>query len=118
MKIIASEIAQVATVQMEPIEDRRGFFARQYCAQEFSAAGLNLTVVQTNISFNERRGTLRGMHYQAEPKPDPKLVHCTRGSIYDVAVDLRRDSPTFGNWFAATLDAENRLHKGEAGSAG
>ena len=88
--------------------DERGFFARSYCAQEFSSHGLESRIVQCNISFNRRAGTLRGLHYQAEPHREAKLVRCTMGAIYDVIVDIRPESPTYLQWFALDLNADNR----------
>jgi dTDP-4-dehydrorhamnose 3,5-epimerase len=95
-------------VKPEQKEDFRGLFARSYCLEEFERQGLNPRVVQCSISFNKKRGTLRGMHYQAPPHPEVKLVRCTRGAVYDVMIDLRRDSPTFREWTAEVLSAENR----------
>ena len=88
--------------------DERGFFARTWCQQEFEAHGLNPVLVQCNISYNYRKGTLRGMHYQVAPHAEEKLVRCTAGAIYDVIVDLRADSHTFKHWFAMELSFENR----------
>lgn len=88
--------------------DSRGFFARTWCASEFEDHGLNPRLVQCSISFNRRKGTLRGMHYQAAPHEEAKLVRCTMGAICDVIVDLRPDSPTFKRHVAVTLSAENR----------
>ncbi len=76
-------------IEIEPIEDERGFFARSFCAKEYKKYGLNPSITQCNISYNEKKGTLRGMHYQVAPHAEAKLVRCTRGAIYDVAVDLR-----------------------------
>ena len=95
-------------MDLEPHEDERGFFARSWCAEEFEKLGLNSRLSQCNISFNRKRGTLRGMHYQAEPYPEAKLVRCTMGAIYDVIIDLRDDSLTFQQWFAMELNADNR----------
>ncbi len=103
-----TNLAGVVEVRLDPKSDGRGFFARSWCEREFASQGLNPRLTQCNISFNTRRGTLRGIHYQAEPHPEAKLVRCTRGAIYDVAVDLRPGSPTFTNWFAAILSADNR----------
>ncbi len=96
-------------IEPERIEDERGFFARSFCQQEFASHGLNPHVVQCNISFNRKRGTVRGMHYQTAPHDEAKLVRCTRGAIYDVIIDLRPHSPTCRQWVAAELTAENRL---------
>lgn len=88
--------------------DERGFFARQFCAREFSEAGLNPVVAQINITSSAKAGTLRGMHYQIEPKAETKMVRCLRGEIFDCIIDLRPSSATFGRWFGETLSAENR----------
>ena len=98
----------VIEVRLDPKTDERGFFARTWCESEFKAHGLNSTLVQCNVSFNERKGTLRGMHYQMAPFEESKLVRCTSGAIYDVVLDLRRQSPTFKRWIAVTLTAQNR----------
>jgi dTDP-4-dehydrorhamnose 3,5-epimerase len=95
-------------VDLELREDERGFFARSWCEDEFRKHGLSPRLAQCNVSFNKKRGTLRGMHYQAEPFPEAKLVRCTMGAIYDVIIDLRVESPTFKQWFAVELSAENR----------
>jgi dTDP-4-dehydrorhamnose 3,5-epimerase len=103
-----SKISGVYEICVERVPDERGFFARTWCRTEFEAHGLNPEVVQSSISFNVRKGTLRGMHYQSPPHAEAKIVRCTRGGIYDVVVDLRRQSPTFKHWIAATLTAEDR----------
>lgn len=90
------------------LEDERGFFGRSWCMDEFKEHGLNNQLAQCNISFNKKRGTLRGIHYQAAPYEEAKLVRCTMGEIYDVIIDLRPNSPTFTNWIAMELTAENR----------
>ena len=95
-------------VEPEPHEDARGLFARTWCRQEFEAHGLETRLAQCSTSFNKRKGTLRGMHYQAAPMAETKLVRCTRGAIFDVIIDLRPDSPTFTRHVAVTLTAENR----------
>jgi dTDP-4-dehydrorhamnose 3,5-epimerase len=95
-------------IEPEPIEDERGFFSRLWNQQEFALRGLNATVVETNISFNNRRGTLRGMHFQVAPCAQAKLVRCTAGSIYDVIIDLRKNSSTFKQWVSIELSAMNR----------
>ena len=92
----------------ERIEDERGFFARTWDQREFAARGLNTSLAQCNISYNTRRGTLRGMHYQAAPHEETKLVRCTAGAIYDVIIDLRPESPTLRQWLAVELSAANR----------
>lgn len=95
-------------IDPERIEDERGFFARSWDRHEFEARGLNTNLAQCNISYNTRRGTLRGMHYQAEPHEETKLVRCTAGAIYDVIIDLRPSSPTLRQWLAVELSAANR----------
>lgn len=95
-------------VEPEPHTDARGFFARSFCHDEFTAHGLAGGFVQCNISWNERRGTLRGLHYQRAPSQEGKLVRCTAGAIWDVALDLRPDSPTYRHWHGVELSAENR----------
>ncbi|MBC8074568.1 MAG: dTDP-4-dehydrorhamnose 3,5-epimerase [Chloroflexales bacterium] len=102
-------LAGAFLVEPERIADERGFFARTWCAEEFAARGLEARLVQCNVSYNQRRGTLRGMHYQAEPHAEVKLVRCTAGAIHDVIIDLRPASPTRHQWFAAELSAANRL---------
>ena len=94
-------------IEIEPQEDQRGFFARTFCGQEFAAHGLETRISQCSISSNVRRGTLRGMHWQADPHAEEKLVRCTRGALYDVIVDLRRDSSTRGRWAALELSQDN-----------
>jgi dTDP-4-dehydrorhamnose 3,5-epimerase len=95
-------------IDIEEHTDERGFFARSWCQKEFEQHGLVPRVVQANISFNHKKGTVRGMHYQASPYEETKLVRCTRGAIYDVIVDLRKGSPTFRQWISAELTADNR----------
>jgi dTDP-4-dehydrorhamnose 3,5-epimerase len=94
-------------IELDLLRDERGYFARTFDAAEFAEHGLDPHVVQCNTSVNARRGTLRGMHYQAEPDGEAKLVRCTRGSIYDVAVDLRPDSDAYCRWFGVELSADN-----------
>ncbi len=95
-------------IHLEKLEDERGFFARTWCKREIEAHGLNPNLVQCNISFNKKRGTLRGMHHQVPPHEEAKLVRCTMGAIYDVIIDLRPNSPTFKEWFSLELTAKNR----------
>src|ERR1700674_714078 len=95
-------------IDPERFEDERGFFARTFCEQEFAEQGLEARFVQCNISFNKRRGTLRGMHYQVKPYEEAKLVRCTQGAIFDVIIDLRPESPTFKRWTGVELSADNR----------
>ena len=102
-----TEIHGVFTISLELFQDERGFFSRTWCEREFREHGLNQKLVQCSISFNQKKGTLRGVHYQAWPHQEAKLVRCTRGILYDVALDLRRDSPTYLRWVGAELTAEN-----------
>lgn len=95
-------------IEPERLKDERGFFARIWCQKEFADQGLDPGLVQCSISFNDRRGTLRGLHYQAEPYSEAKVVRCTMGAIYDVILDLCPDSPTFKQWWATELTAANR----------
>ncbi len=95
-------------IEPERIEDERGFFARTFCQKEFKANGLNPNLVQCSVSFNKKKGTLRGMHYQVSPHEETKLVRCTSGAIYDVMLDLRPNSPTFKQWVSVELTGENR----------
>jgi dTDP-4-dehydrorhamnose 3,5-epimerase len=108
MKIEPTSIAGVMTVEIEPLADDRGIFARTFCAETFAKHGLLSEFPQSNTSWNAHRGTLRGMHYQDEPHSEVKLVRCTRGRIYDVIVDLRSDSNTYKKWLAVELDAQLR----------
>jgi dTDP-4-dehydrorhamnose 3,5-epimerase len=108
MKFQPTKIAGVFEIHVEPMRDERGFFARTLCRQEFEEHGLDAAMVQCNISFNTRKGTLRGMHFQAAPFAEAKLVRCTRGAICDVILDLHPQSPTFKRWVAVTLTEENR----------
>lgn len=94
-------------IDLEPIKDERGFFARCFCQKEFEKYGLNPHIAQCNISYNKKRGTLRGMHYQVAPHEEAKLVRCTMGAIYDVIIDLRPNSATFKRWIAVELTKEN-----------
>ena len=101
-------LAGAVLIEPERREDSRGFFARTWCNREFEAHGLAPLIVQCSISFNKKRGTLRGLHYQAPPHAETKLVRCTSGAIYDVIVDLRPESPSCRRHFATVLSAENR----------
>jgi dTDP-4-dehydrorhamnose 3,5-epimerase len=109
VKLVDTPLPGVVLVEPEAVADERGFFARTFCARDFAVHGLVPHLEQCSVSFNQRAGTLRGMHYQAQPYAEAKLVRCTRGAIYDVALDLRRDSPAFRRWFAVELSADNRL---------
>jgi dTDP-4-dehydrorhamnose 3,5-epimerase len=109
MRFLETPLAGAWVIELDPRVDERGWFARTFDTEEFEARGLNPRVVQSNASFNPRRGTLRGMHFQAEPHGESKLVRCVRGTVYDVAVDLRGGSPTFCSWHGVELSADNRL---------
>ena len=104
-----TKLAGAFVIELEPFNDERGFFAMSWSADEFSKRGLARELRECNISFNRRKGTLRGMHYQREPHAQAKLIRCTAGAIYDVIVDLRPNSPTFKQWIAVELNAENRF---------
>jgi dTDP-4-dehydrorhamnose 3,5-epimerase len=108
LKFTKTPLADLYVVEIEPLNDDRGFFARSFCEHEFHAHSLELKVVQCNISFNEKAGTLRGLHFQAAPHEEAKLVRCTRGAIYDVAVDIRPASSTYLKWYAVELTSETR----------
>jgi dTDP-4-dehydrorhamnose 3,5-epimerase len=109
MRFIETPLNGAWVVDLDLLGDERGWFARTFDAEEFAARGCNPNVVQCNASFNAREGTLRGMHYQAEPHGESKLVRCARGAVFDVAVDLRAGSPTHTRWHGVELSAANRL---------
>jgi dTDP-4-dehydrorhamnose 3,5-epimerase len=94
-------------IEQQKHDDERGFFARTWCAEEFEEHGLDSRLAQCSVSFNHRRGSLRGLHYQAPPYAEAKLVRCTRGALFDVAVDLRPDSPSFKQWTGHELTEDN-----------
>lgn len=104
-----SELAGCYLLEYSHVEDERGSFTRVFCAEEFSLHGLTLCAAQCSVSYNERKGTLRGLHYQAPPHSEAKLIRCTRGRVFDVAVDLRPGSPTMGTWQAWEIDDSNRF---------
>ncbi len=108
MIITPTPLAGAMIVDVARVEDDRGFFARSFAADEFEAHGLDARVSQCNVSFNNRRGILRGMHWQADPHGETKLVRCTAGAIYDVIIDIREGSPTRWQWTAVELTAGNR----------
>jgi dTDP-4-dehydrorhamnose 3,5-epimerase len=107
LKFTATALPGAFVIDLDRHEDERGFFARTICAEEFARHGLNGQFVQHSVSWNPRVGTLRGMHFQAAPHEEEKLVRVTRGAIFDVILDLRRDSPTFGRWHGVELSADN-----------
>ncbi len=106
MKLKPTTIPGAIVIEIEPHRDERGFFARTYCFETLAAADAEFGAIrQTSVSFNAARGTLRGMHWQAEPRPEGKIVRASSGRIFDVIVDLRRDSPAFLKWFGIELSA-------------
>lgn len=109
MRFVETAVAAVWVIEPERFEDERGFVARVWDRRIFAEHGLTPAFVQSSISHNKRRGTLRGLHFQASPHEEAKLVRCTAGAIFDVAVDLRVDSPTFRTWWGVELSAENRI---------
>lgn len=108
MKFSEASLPGIWMIDPELREDERGFLARTYCQNEFAAYGLNTHWPQCNLTLTRKRGIVRGLHYQAEPKPEIKLVRCAVGAVFDVVVDVRRQSPSFGRWEAFELNAQNR----------
>jgi dTDP-4-dehydrorhamnose 3,5-epimerase len=108
MTFCQTKLFEVIEIHLEPRLDERGLFARTWCQKEFEGHGLNPKLAQCSVSFNARKGTLRGLHYQAMPYPEAKLVRCTRGAIYDVVVDLRPESPTVKDWIGVVLTSTDR----------
>ncbi len=108
MEFLETKLPGVFEIHIRTNSDERGLFARTWCKQEFESQGLNGKLVQCSLSFSKRKGTLRGLHYQIAPHEETKLIRCTHGAIYDVVLDLRRESPTFKEWIAAALTAEKR----------
>jgi dTDP-4-dehydrorhamnose 3,5-epimerase len=108
MRFLETPLAGVCVIELDRLTDERGWFARSFDAEEFAARGMNPAVVECNTSFNARRGTVRGMHYQAEPHGESKLVRCIRGAVFDVALDLRDGSPTRLAWHGVELTEDNR----------
>lgn len=108
MIVTETKLKGAFIIDVERLEDQRGFFARSWSQPEMRAHGVGVSFVESNISFNRKKGTLRGMHFQSAPRAQAKLVRCTMGAIYDVAIDLRPASPTFRQWVGVELTAENR----------
>lgn len=108
MKVTKTNLDGVVILEPNVFGDHRGWFMETYNKSNLAEAGINIEFVQDNQSFSATKGTLRGLHYQLNPKAQTKLVRCTKGSIYDVAVDIRKGSPTFGDWFGIELTAENK----------
>ncbi len=107
MHFVATRVAGAWLIEPSPHVDERGRFMRAWCSREFAERGINFTPVQANMGFSVRKGTVRGMHYQVEPALEAKLVRCTRGSIFDVVLDLRLGSATYSKWYGAELSEEN-----------
>lgn len=107
MNFTETKLSGAYLIDIKKIVDERGFFARGWCQNEFNQHGLNPGLAQLNLAFNHKRGILRGMHFQHAPKAEAKLVRCTRGAILDVIIDLRRNSPTHGQWLGVELTREN-----------
>ncbi|OGM93691.1 MAG: dTDP-4-dehydrorhamnose 3,5-epimerase [Parcubacteria group bacterium RIFCSPHIGHO2_02_FULL_48_10b] len=108
MKFIKTKIDGVYVIEYEVWKDERGYFDRLFCKDELAKSGIQFDIVQINHSFSKYKGTLRGLHFQKEPKAQDKMAKCLRGALYDVAVDLRKDSPTYGQWIAEELSEENK----------
>ena len=109
MKILETRLPGAYVIELELLKDERGFFARTFCRSELQALNLETDIEQCSISFNTKKGTLRGLHYQIAPHEEVKIVRCTMGAAFDVIVDLRPGSPTFRHWTGLELSAENRL---------
>ena len=107
MKFVETPLAGAYVIELEPIHDERGFFARTWCSEKLMVHGLVAEIAQCSLSRNTRRGTLRGLHFQRPPHEETKIVHCVAGAIFDVIVDLRPQSPTHARWFGVELDAES-----------
>ena len=107
MRFTETGITGAMMIEPTPHKDDRGRFMRAWCAQEFAEHGLNFLPVQANMGFSFRKGTVRGMHFQQQPALEAKLVRCTRGAMFDVLIDLRQESPSFGKWYGTELTAEN-----------
>jgi dTDP-4-dehydrorhamnose 3,5-epimerase len=108
MRFYQTKLAGLWLIDLEPREDERGFFARTFCEREFTAHGLCIRWPQCNLTRTLHRGTIRGLHFQGDPHPEIKLIRCAAGAIWDLVVDVRRDSPTYGQWEAFDLTADNR----------
>jgi dTDP-4-dehydrorhamnose 3,5-epimerase len=107
MNFVPTPLANAFVIEMQLFRDDRGFFSYSFDRSKMEQQGITGNIVQSNLSFNHKKGTLRGMHFQVEPKAQPKLVRCTAGAVFDVIVDLRPDSATYCKWFGTELSAEN-----------
>jgi len=110
MRFFETRLDGARLIDLEPVGDERGFFSRTFCVREFASHGLETSFVQHSLSHSAKRGTLRGMHFQTPPHGEVKLVECSKGAIWDVIIDIRRKSPTFGQWQGFELTAENHRH--------
>ena len=108
MKFEEAKLKGLYVIEPEIHVDERGYFTRIFCKKEFTENGISFNIVQINRSLNKKQGTIRGMHFQKSPKAEDKIIQCIKGKIYDVAIDLRQDSPTYGEWFAEELSEENK----------
>jgi len=108
MKFEEAKLKGLCVIEPEIRVDERGYFARIFCKQELSKIGIDFNIVQINRSLNKKQGIIRGMHFQKPPKAEDKIIQCVKGKIYDVAIDLRQDSPTYGEWVAEELSEENK----------
>lgn len=104
MKFIQTKLAGAYLIELESHEDERGFFARNFCQEEFAAHGLKTQIMQSNISYNRTKGTIRGMHYQVFPHEEAKLISCIKGAVYDIIVDIRKESTTYLQWLGIELN--------------
>lgn len=109
MKILPTILNNAKVIEIEPIGDERGYFARRFCQKELAECGIDFNVAQANVAYNKDAYTLRGMHFQLPPYAEGKIISCPKGEIYDVIVDLNKDSSTYGKWFGITLTEENGL---------
>ena len=109
MNLLQTTLKGAFLIELEKMNDERGFFARSWSQKDFDAFNIDSRMVESNVSFNLKKGTLRGMHFQRQPNAQTKLVRCTRGAVYDVIIDLRESSETFKNWYGVELSAENHL---------
>lgn len=109
MEFIETSLRGAYIIRLKKLEDERGHFARAWCQEEFRQNGLNSHMVQLNVGFSHKHGTMRGMHYQLDPHAEAKCIRCTRGAIYDVIIDLRKESSTFGKWYGTELTPDNAL---------
>ena len=108
MKITKTKLNGVMLIEPKIFGDHRGWFTETYNEENFKKAGIDTVFIQDNHSFSATKGTLRGLHYQKDPKAQTKLVRCTKGSIFDVAIDIRKESPTYGEWYGVELSEENK----------